>query len=183
MADMTVMPREAEWSVADLDQLPDDGLQYEILDGILLVSPAPFRLHHRVVLRLARLLEDSCPSQLEVFVAPVDWQPDHVTSLQPDLLIIPRGDAHARTYTQPLLLAGEVLSPSTRRKDQILKRSKYQDAGVSAYWIVDPDPPSITALDLVDGCYVEAGQAAGTASVLLTHPFRVTVTPSALVTD
>jgi hypothetical protein len=50
MTTMTVMPRDhAEWTVDDLDGLPDDGLRYELLDGILLVSPAPSKRHQRAV--------------------------------------------------------------------------------------------------------------------------------------
>ena len=42
-----------------------------------------------------------------------------------------------------MILAVEVLSPSTRRKDAVYKRSKYEDSGVASYWIVDPEAPSI----------------------------------------
>ncbi len=52
---------------------------------------------------------------------------------------------------EPLTLAVEVLSPSTRRQDLLLKRSKYEEAGVARCWIVDPDEPSILALDLIAG--------------------------------
>ena len=38
---MSVMPRDHEWTVADLADTPDDGLRYELVDGVLLVSPAP----------------------------------------------------------------------------------------------------------------------------------------------
>ena len=55
MTTMTVMPiGAAEWTVDDLDQLPDDGLRYELLDGILLVSPAPTRRHQRAVWQLGQ---------------------------------------------------------------------------------------------------------------------------------
>ena len=72
-------------------------------------------------------------------------------------------------------------SPSTRRKDVILKRSKYQNAGVESYWIVDPAIPSILARELVDGKYVTAGEATGDRAVTLQKPFRLTVVPSTLV--
>ena len=64
-----------------------------------------------------------------------------------------------------LILAVEVLSPSTRRKDLFLKRSKYEDAGVESYWIVDPEGPSILALELVDGHYVTVGEGTGDEAV------------------
>jgi Uma2 family endonuclease len=124
-----------DWTVADLDLLPDDGLQYELLDGILLVTPAPVPQHQRAAGRLHLLLGPACPPGLEVFFAPLDWRPDLRTSLQPDLLVVRDEDIELANIRKPLVLAVEVLSPSTRRKDLVLKRSKYQDAGVSSYWV------------------------------------------------
>lgn len=79
------------------------------------------------------------------------------------------------------MLAIEILSPSSARKDAVLKRSKHQDAGVAHYWIVDPVEPTILALDLIDGVYRTAGRATGDESVTLTRPFPVMVTPTALI--
>jgi len=182
MTDMTVMPREShDWTVHDLDLIPDDGLQYELLDGALLVSPAPVPSHQRAAARLYLLLAAACPPDLEVFFAPLDWRPDSRTSLQPDLLVVRKEDIGPANITAPLLLAVEVLSPSTRRKDAVYKRSKYEDSGVAGFWIVDPVIPSTTALDLVDGRYVVVGEATGDAAVTLNKPFAVTVIPSALI--
>jgi Uma2 family endonuclease len=181
MATMTVMPRESrDWTVDDLDALPDDGLQYELLDGILLVTPAPVPLHQRVARGLFRLLDDRCPDDLEVFFAPLDWRPDRRTSLQPDVLVVRRADVGVKNIQLPLLLAVEVLSPSTRRKDIVLKRSKYEDAGIASYWVVDPEEPSIVAWDLRDGRYVEIGRAVGDERLPLDQPYPVVVVPAAL---
>lgn len=80
------------------------------------------------------------------------------------------------------MLAVEILSPSSARKDAVLKRSKYQDSGViTHYWIVDPAEPSVLALELVDGVYRTVGQAAGSESIALDQPFPVTIVPSALI--
>lgn len=80
-----------------------------------------------------------------------------------------------------MILAVEVLSPSTRRKDAVYKRSKYEDSAVASYWIVDPDAPSIIALGLVDGRYVVVGEAAGEERLILDKPFPVTIVPSQLI--
>ena len=161
MTAMPVMPRESvEWTVDDLDLLPDDSLQYELLDGILLVSPAPTRRHQRAAIQLVLLLSRFCPPDMEVLPAPLDWRPDNRTSLQPDVLVLSNRDLES-TAAESMILAVEVLSPSTRRKDTILKRSKYEDESIASYWIVDPKVPSITALDLIDGRYVTVGEAAG----------------------
>ena len=182
MTGMTVMPREShDWTVHDLDLIPEDGLQYELLDGALLVSPAPIPRHQRAAARLHLLLAAACPADLEVFFAPLDWRPDIRTSLQPDLLVVRKEDIGPANITRPLLLAVEVLSPSTRRKDAVFKGSKYEDSGVAGFWIIDPEAPSITAFELADGQHVLAGEATGDAAVTLTKPFAVTVIPSALV--
>ncbi|MGI8677867.1 MAG: Uma2 family endonuclease [Jatrophihabitans sp.] len=179
---MTVMPRESrDWTVDDLDELPDDGLQYELLDGLLLVTPAPIPDHQRFARGIFRLLDAGCPAdRFEVFFAPLDWRPDPWTSLQPDVLVAARDRIGPKNITEPLALAVEVLSPSTRRKDMVLKRSKYQDAGVMSYWIVDPDGPAVTAYDLRNGKYVEVGAAIGDETIEVELPFPIRITPSAL---
>jgi len=182
MTAMPVMPDEfREWTVDDLAQLPDDGRQYELLDGMLLVSPSPATRHQWASGRLFLLLTASCPAGMKVFFAPLDWQPDPLTSFQPDLLVVRDDDVEIKNITRPLVLAVEVLSPATRRKDLFLKRSKYEDAGVASYWIVDPESPSITALHLVDGRYVTAGEATGDEALALEKPYPVTIVPSALI--
>jgi Uma2 family endonuclease len=179
-----LMPPLRGWPVADLESLPDDGLQYELLDGMLLVSPAPVPLHQRVVLRLAQLLCSACPGNLEVFIAPLDWQPDPHTSLQPDLLVVAKRTlAGAKNITAPLVLAVEVLSPSTRRKDLLLKRSRYLEADVASYWVIDPDRPSFTAMDLIAGSYQITAEALGDQTAEPQVPFEVRITPSRLIND
>lgn len=181
MGSMTVMPRGGDWTVGDLDGLPDDGLQYELADGMLLVTPAPRPRHQRVLGKLAVLMHAAVPANLEVFFAPVDYRPHGRTSLQPDLLVVRREDVGELNITAPLLLAVEVLSPSTRSKDLLLKRGLYEQAGVSSYWVVDADEPSLRAWDLVDGAYVEVALAVGDEVATLRRPFSVEVTPSALL--
>lgn len=182
MGVMTVMPRTGEeWTVDDLDQLPDDGLQYELLDGLLLVTPAPVPVHQRAIGNLYLLLRAACPPGFEVFPAPLDWRPDLRTSLQPDLLVVRNEDVGAKNVTAPLVLAVEVLSPSTRRKDLLLKRSKYEDSGVASYWVVDPAAPSILALDLEQGRYVTVAETTGEEPAALQRPFALEVAPADLV--
>ncbi|MFI7586741.1 Uma2 family endonuclease [Spongisporangium articulatum] len=183
---MPVIPRVTdEWTVADLDEFVegrgDDGLSYELLDGLLLVCPAPVPRHQRVVGELYRVLVDACPPGVEVLFAPLDWRPDERTSLQPDLLAFRHEDARERHITGALLLAVEVLSPSTRRKDLVLKYAKYADAGVLNYWVVDPVTPSLVAYRLQDGAYVEVAAGEGETEVRVPGDLAVVVRPSALV--
>jgi len=184
MTTMSVMPRVTDdWTVDDLVQLPDDGLRYELVDGMLLVSPAPRPLHQRASARLFTALNAGCPPHLEVFFAPLDWQPDRRNSLEPDLLVVAKEDIGTENITEPLALAVEVLSPSSRLRDTTLKHAKYAEGGISSYWIVDPNEPSIIAYALEHGQYVEVARGANDDVVRLGEPFPVTAVPAELITS
>ena len=178
---MSVLPRNHEWTVADLTRVPDDGLRYELVDGVLLVSPAPTNRHQIAVGELYLLLRAACPADVRVMLAPTDYQPTDRRSLQPDLLVARRADVGDDPISAPLLLAVEVLSPSTRSVDQLLKRGVYAESGVAAYWLVDPAEPSVRALRLVDGDYVEVGAAEREQALVLDEPFPVRVVPQDLL--
>lgn len=152
---MTVLPRDHAWTVADLELLPDDGLRYELVDGTLLVSSAPTKQHQRVVGNLHLLLRAACPPEPEVFLAPTDYQPTSTRSFQPDLLVVRRDDPGNKAVTTPPGLVVEVLSPSSRSVDLVLKRELYQQAGVGCYWVIDPEELSLRAWLLQDGLLVE----------------------------
>jgi len=180
MALMRVMPRDGEWTLEDLDALPDDGLQYELVDGVLLVTPAPVPRHQRAVVELVYLLRSACPEDLEVLVAPLDFRPTRRRSVQPDVLVTRRADVGPKNLKRPPLLVVEVLSPTTRAKDALLKRHVYEEAGVPAYWLVDPDEPSLTVLELRDGRYEEVAVVRGSERYAATRPYAVDVVPSSL---
>ncbi|MGH3849004.1 MAG: Uma2 family endonuclease [Pseudonocardiaceae bacterium] len=169
--------------------MPDDGRRYELLDGVLVVSLASGVWHQEVAGTLYRLLYQTCPPELHVVIAPFVWRRGRGTVLQPDVLVARRSDLLAVQdggfLAQPPVLAVEVLSPSTRRIDRLSKRSAYEDAGVASYWLVDPDQqtPSLRALDLVDGRYVEAGCPSGEQAWHAQRPFPVTVAPADLVAE
>jgi Uma2 family endonuclease len=182
MSKMLVLPRDRDWTVDDLRALPDDGLQYELADGLLLVTPAPRLEHHRAAGRVFLVLHAACPDDLEVFFAPVDFQPTTRRSLQPDVLVVRKADlGESPAVVQPLLLAVEILSPSTRAKDLILKRELYATSGVESYWVVDLDIPSITAWRLRDGAYVDQAVATGDEELRVEAPYPVVVAPSSLI--
>jgi Uma2 family endonuclease len=176
------LPHDREWTVDDLETLPDDGLQYELFDGVLVVSPAPFKPHQRSLLGMAVLLRAARPPELEVFVAPLDFQPNRVRSFQPDVLVLRRDDGSDTKVFAPPVLAVEILSKSTRAKDLILKRAMYASSGVAHYWVFDPTPgpdkAEFTAMDLVDGVYRDAVQAVGEEIVRVERPYPVELCPS-----
>lgn len=101
--------------------------------------------------------------------------------MQPDLLVVRREDIEDGDLTKPLVLAIEILSPSSVREDAALTRAKHQDSGVTHYWIVDPAEPSVLALELDDGTFEAVGKATGDESITLARPFPVTIVPADLV--
>ena len=179
MSHMTVLRRDRPWTLADLAALPDDGMRYELVDGTLLVSAAPSKVHQRVLGNLHLLLRDACPPELEVFLAPTDYQPTSTRSLQPDLLVVRRDDPGEAAVTTPLALAVEVLSPSSRSIDVVLKRALYEQAGVEQYWVVDPHEPAVTIWTRRDGRFGEPLVVTGEAAV--DGPVPVVLEPRDLV--
>jgi Uma2 family endonuclease len=132
----------------ELDDLPSDGNRYEIIDGVLLVTPAPSLRHQWALTRLlTRLLPYVESIGLALFVAPTDVRASATTQVEPDLFVLPRQReiARARNWVAmtQLRLAVEVLSPATRRVDRGRKRTLYMSQGVAEYWIVDVDARAI----------------------------------------
>lgn len=127
--------------------LPDDGKRYETVYGELLVTPAPRPLHQLVLQRLHVALYHYVETERcgHLFASPADisWGPDVL--VQPDLFVVDLEEARTMDWSQMqhLLLAVEVLSPSTARYDRFTKRRLYQDVGVPLYWIVDPDAQAV----------------------------------------
>ena len=132
------------WTVQMLEALPDDGNRYEIIDGELLVTPAPRRSHQRAVRRLLTLLDVYLRPRedIEVLASPADIRVGERTSVQPDVFVAPIEEGQLATTwpeVRALLLAIEVLSPGTARVDRHQKRRLYQREGVAEYWVVDLD--------------------------------------------
>ena len=138
-----------KFTYEDLLEMPEDCLHhYEILDGELIVNAAPNLRHQRIVFRTATILNDYVKSKRcgEVFISPADvvFAPDWVC--EPDVLYVSNGRASIITeanFQGAPDLAVEVLSESTRKRDEIKKRKAYEQFGVDEYWIVDPVLDSI----------------------------------------
>ena len=133
------------WTASMVRELPDDGKRYECIDGELLVTPAPRLRHQDVVLALHLRLHAWLQQERvgKVMLSPADIEIVPGTLVQPDLFVMPRGAQGTlpREWheVRALLLAVEVLSPSTARHDRVTKREFYARAGVGEYWIVDTD--------------------------------------------
>ena len=167
------------FTAADLDRMPSDGHRYELVDGVLVVSPRPTTVHQFVAMRLATTLDRACPEDLCVVPEPA-VQLDPVTELAPDLVVVHLDDVGGAKFTAPPLLVVEVRSPSTALIDLNRKKAVYEQFGVPSYWIVDPEPtrPELVVFELRDSGYVVA--ATSTQPLTVSHPFTVTITPADL---
>jgi Uma2 family endonuclease len=129
-------------------QAPHSAPRFELVDGELLVTPAPGGLHQRLVLELAVILRAFVRGYGvgELRLSPGDVRLSAELVVQPDLFVIPLDNGRRPPASAPvthLLLAIEVLSPDSARFDRVLKRRAYQAAGVPEYWIVDSDAQTI----------------------------------------
>jgi Uma2 family endonuclease len=181
MTAVTTLPFGRPLTRDDLDGLPDDGHRYELIDGVLVVSPSPRPRHQLLVGALYRTLHAVCPPHLAVLLGPVDVVLARDTVLVPDLIVAPRGQFTERDLPGAPLLSIEVLSPSTRRFDQLVKRDRLQTAGVGAYWLIDPDRPAITVLELQGLALVESASVTGDELLEVAFPFPLRVRPSELL--
>jgi Uma2 family endonuclease len=129
---------------ADYELFPDDGLRHEIIDGAHFVTASPVTRHQRISRELLYLFTGFLKAHPmgEVFDAPFDVVLSFFDVVVPDLVYISNQRAHLLTEKNlqgvPDLVV-EILSPTTRPRDERLKRDLYERAGVEEYWLVDPE--------------------------------------------
>ncbi len=131
------------YTVPEVLAFPDDGNRYEVVHGELLVTPAPRPRHQAVLGNVYAALRGylaTVARERTIFTAPADISWDDKTLVQPDILVVPPDEVTDdwKSY-KTLVLAVEVLSPSTSRADRVIKRRLYQERRVATHWIVDID--------------------------------------------
>lgn len=139
---MSMAAEITKWTADMVRELPSDGKRYEVIDGALFVTPAPSWNHQEAVLQLALRLHSHLVQRAlgNAMIAPADVEFAFDRMVEPDLFVVPLVDGRKpRTWEEVgrLLLAVEILSPSTARVDRLIKRKLYQGEGVPEYWIVD----------------------------------------------
>lgn len=138
-------------------EMPDDGLRYEIFDGMLeAMSPGPGATHQDVCRELVHLLRRGCISDYKLYFAPLDVILDQLNVMQPDIMMIHRSRLSIVTKRgiegAPDLVV-EILSPGSGSRDKVRKRQVYERFGVAEYWIVDPVARTLDQYSLVEGAY------------------------------
>lgn len=144
--------KQGEYTLDDYYALPDER-RVELIDGVIYDMSAPAIIHQKILGELFILFRecmDRHEGNCEVYLSPCDVRldRDNRTMVQPDLLVVcEEYDIGAKAFDGAPALTLEILSPSTRSKDMLLKLYKYQNAGVKEYWIVDPDHETVLVYD------------------------------------
>jgi Uma2 family endonuclease len=138
-------PRGVKLTYDDFVLFPDDGLRHELIDGAHYVTPSPNAKHQTVLGNLYLLLGSWLRGHPlgTVWLAPFDVVLSRSDVVEPDLLYI-SNERRAQILTEANVqgtpeLVVEIGSPSTRRRDETVKRELYERAGVSEYWFIDPE--------------------------------------------
>jgi Uma2 family endonuclease len=160
----------------DYIQIPDDGRRHEIIDGVHYLSPSPTRAHQATLINLAaRLLFFAKEHQLgEIYPAPFDVLLSPNDVVQPDILFVSTArlgiitDANVQGAPD---LAIEILSDSTRRRDETLKHDRYEQLGVQEYWILDCRRKTVRIFRRAQGSgFCAATELTATSGQVLTTP-------------
>ncbi|HEX6358224.1 Uma2 family endonuclease [Actinophytocola sp.] len=163
------------FTVDDLEFMPDDGNVYELIDGVLFVSPQPGRRHQRALWRLGELLDDACPEDLVVLWPPYVVRMSCDTELRPDLQVAWEVDVEDETVLDAPELVVEIVDPSTTINDLNNKKVAYARMGVPHYWVLDPTRPSLLAYRLDGGSYQRMARVCAEEPFETDDPFPVRV--------
>jgi Uma2 family endonuclease len=142
---------------------PDDGRRHELIDGEHYVTPAPSLRHQEISKRLFLALSDYLRARPlgQLFYAPVDVVPTEVDVVEPDLLYV--SNEHTAILGDPVRgapdLVIEIVSPGSRRTDEVVKRKLYERVGVREYWVVDPELEIVKVYRRDDERFTRAGES------------------------
>ncbi|MEO8956970.1 MAG: Uma2 family endonuclease [Ktedonobacteraceae bacterium] len=167
-ADWVAGPRQGQWTYSSYAALTGEGQHYEIVDGVLYMTPSPSWSHQEIVGRLFRYLSTYIETANlgGVFVAPIDVElsPDNV--FQPDVVVLlktGREKLKGRHIVGPPDVIVEVVSPGSATMDRHDKYQAYAKAKVPEYWIVEPGTQTVELLVLTEERYRSLGVFQGKA--------------------
>ncbi|MEV5706788.1 Uma2 family endonuclease [Actinoallomurus sp. NPDC052274] len=166
---------DGPWTEEDYLRIPPGGPKIELVDGRLVVSPAPRQAHQRLMRRLANLLEAQAPDDLAVEV-------ELNVRIGPEKILIPdvvatyeQGDDVLVHHPAEILLVVEVLSPSNKGQDWVYKNHLYSVARIPWYLLVEVDEnderPTLILQRLGSGHYNEVARATCGETLQLPDPF------------
>ena len=142
------MPLTEPWTIEQLDRLPDDGNRYEVLDGELLVTPAPSDVHEEILDWLDTILRPFVKANGLGSVQHRGVIQMAGSQLEPDLIVRPTAPLQGWANAPLPSLVVEVLSRGTRHRDLGKKREFYARAGIAEYWVVDREEEAVLQVRL-----------------------------------
>jgi len=155
-------PFQGEWSEASYFTLPDTNRLIELSEGVFIMPPHPTETHQRILdalyAAMRSFVHEHDLGTIRFAPLPVRLWPGKIR--EPDILFVSRAHADRigeQCYGPPDLVV-EVLSPGTRHTDRGRKMLEYARAGVSEYWLVDPDAGTIEVYTLDEGVYAPLGR-------------------------
>jgi len=161
-ADWVAGPKQGEWTYDDYAALPDDGHRYEIVNGVLVISPTPTPDHQAIVGEILFYLRThiKLAGLGRVLPGPVDVELGPKSVFQPDVVVVL--NAHLDRVVEKKIIGApdlvvEIASPSTAMYDRLVKYEQYARAGIAEYWIVKPTRRTIEVLVLEGGEYRSLG--------------------------
>ena len=174
--EMKANPARVKLTYDDFLLFPDDGKRHELIDGEHYVTPSP-NIRHQTILGNLHFLMRAWLEQHpvgRVFMAPLDVVFTQFDVVEPDLLFVSEARAAdiltAKHVTGAPDVVVEIGSPSTRKRDETIKRRLYERSGVSEYWVVDPDPDVVRVYRNRDGRFGRPVQLRADAGDVLTSP-------------
>ncbi len=171
------------FTVHDLEAMPDDGRRYELIDGVLIVTPAPGWPHQQGSGALFVQLWNACTPEFRVLSAPFGVRTSERNELQPDILVARYADLTPKNLPVAPVLAVEVLSASTALNDLNNKKAAYERMGTPSYWVLDPEPPGrLTVFELdTRGRYAQVVDVSGDEKFTTERPVPITIVPARLL--
>lgn len=165
-ADWVPGPRQGSWTYEAYTALPEDGNRYEIVQGVLMMTPAPEPAHQGVVEEINSYLRSQILHTKRglVLTSPIDVVLSKYVTVQPDVLVLLKEHLDRlqkkRIFGVPDLVV-EVISPGSAAYDRLVKYSVYERAGVPEYWLVNVDEQAIEVFVLEANVYRSLGMFQG----------------------
>lgn len=187
VAEMRVDDHEGPWTVEDVLALPEHPARarYELVDGVLMMSPAPSLAHQTVAYELRKQIETALGQSEAPFIAADAVNVSAESRLFiPDIAVVDASAVAWDTLVVPLeavLLLVEIVSPFNRSTDRILKPALYAQAKVPADWRVELQPElHVVPHELATDTYREVATVTGRQSVEVAGEFPVDLDVPAL---
>jgi Uma2 family endonuclease len=165
-ADWVPGPQQGDWTYEAYAALTADGECYEIVQGVLVMSPSPEFVHQRFVTRLTMYLGQTVILNRlgEVITSPFDVVLASQEVYQPDIVVVLNKHLE-RVQKQCVMgapdLVVEVMSPSSKLYDRVNKHMVYEKAGIPEYWLVNPRTQTVELFVLESGKYRSQGAFEG----------------------